>query len=303
MEYDVAIVGGGPAGLAAACYALQAQLRVALVTPTIGGKVSYPFQLRGLPAVESVRGTDLVQQFAAYVESRVTALVLQEAKHVTWCRNGEFQLTLENSELLTARALIVCTGAQPQRLYVPGEHEFIGRGVSFSAISHAQFFRNRNVAVVGGERALNAVLKLSTIAKRVDYILAREHELSDSPLVQRALSDPKILIFREWEVQQIIGDQYVTDLGLVAANGETRQLAVDGVFVELGLLPNNELVHELVELDEAGRIVVNHHCETNVPGLFAAGDVTNVYAEQVPVAIGEGVKAALSAWSYLALHK
>jgi thioredoxin reductase len=233
----------------------------------------------------------------------VTALVLQEAKHVTWCRNGEFQLTLENSELLTARSLIVCTGAQPQRLYVPGEHEFIGRGVSFSAISHAQFFRNRNVAVVGGERALNAVLKLSSIAKRVDYILAREHELSDSPLVQRALSDPKILIFREWEVQQIIGDQYVTDLGLVAANGETRQLAVDGVFVELGLLPNNELVHELVELDEAGRIVVNHYCETSVPGLFAAGDVTNVYAEQVPVAIGEGVKAALSVWSYLALHK
>jgi thioredoxin reductase len=179
----------------------------------------------------------------------------------------------------------------------------MGRGVSFSAISHAQFFRNRNVAVVGGERALNAVLKLSTIAKCVDYIVARERELSDSPMVQRALRDPKIHIFREWEVQQIIGDQYVTGLGLVAVNGETRTIAVDGVFVELGLLPNNDLVHELVEIDEAGRIVVNHHCGTSVPGLFAAGDVTNVYAEQVPVAIGEGVKAALSAWSYLALHK
>jgi thioredoxin reductase len=303
MEYDVAVIGGGPAGLAAACYALQAQLRVALVTPTMGGKVSYPFQLRGLPAVESVRGIDLVQQFATYVEAKVTTFLPMEAKHIALCRNGEFQLTLDNTDLLTARSLILCTGAQPQRLYVPGEYEFMGRGVSFSAISHAQFFRNRNVAVIGGERALDAVAKLSTIAKRVYYILERQRELSDSPLVRRATRDPKITIFRDWEVQRIIGDNFVTDLGLVAANGETRAIAVDGVFVELGLLPNNEMVREFVEVDELGRIIVNHHCETSVPGMFAAGDVTNVYAEQVPVAIGEGVKAALSAWSYLALHK
>jgi thioredoxin reductase len=300
MEYDVAIIGGGPAGLAAACYALQAQLRVALITPTLGGKVSYHFQLRGLPAVESVRGTELVQQFTTYVEAKVTAMIPQQAKSVTLCRNGDFQLTLENSELLSAHSLILCTGAQPQRLYVPGEREYMGRGVSFSAVSHAQYFRNRTVAVVGGERALDAVLKLAANAKRVDYILAREHELSDSPLAENALSDPKILIFRGWEVKEITGDQFVTDLVLVAGNGEVRTVAVDGVFVELGLLPNNELVREFVEIDEAGRVVINNRCETSVPGIFAAGDVTNVYAEQVPVAIGEGVKAALSVWSYLA---
>jgi len=211
-------------------------------------------------------------------------------------------LTLENSELVSARSLILCTGARPQRLYVPGELEFMGHGVSFSAASHAQFFRNRNVAVVGGERALDAALKLAAIAKQVYYILAHESELSPSALVEKALSEPKIVIFREWEVQQILGDQFVTHLGLVGLNGETRSLAVDGVFVELGLLPNNEIVRDVVELDEAGRIVVNNHCETSLPGIFAAGDVTNVYAEQVPVAIGEGVKAALSVWSYLAAH-
>jgi thioredoxin reductase len=303
MEYDVAVVGGGPAGLAATCYALQAQLRVALVTPSLGGKVSYPFQLRGLPAVESVRGSDLVHQFEAYVEAKVTTLLPLEAKHIALCRNGGFQLTLENTELLMTRSLILCTGAQPQRLHVPGEQEFMGRGVSFSAISHAQFFRNRNVAVVGGERALQAVVKLAPIAKRVYYVLARGGELGNSLLAERVQSDPKILILRDWEVQQITGYQFVSGLDLVAANGETRSLAVDGVFVELGLLPNNKLVHDLVETDQADHVVVNHHCETSVPGLFAAGDVTNVYAEQVPVAIGEGVKAALSAWSYLALHK
>jgi thioredoxin reductase len=178
----------------------------------------------------------------------------------------------------------------------------MGRGVSYSASSHAQFFRNRTVAVVGGERALDAALKLAAIAKQVYYILAREDELSPSSLVAKVLSEPKIVLFRQWEVQAILGDDFVTHIGLVGLNGETRSLAVDGVFVELGLLPNNEMVRDIVELEEAGRIVVNNHCETNVPGLFAAGDVTNVYAEQVPVAIGEGVKAALSVWSYLAVH-
>ena len=303
MEYDVVVVGGGPAGLSAACYALQAQLKVALVTPTLGGRVSYPFQLRGLPAVESVRGADLVQQFEAYVEAKITAYLPYEAKRVTVCRNGNFQLTLENTDLISARAMIVCTGAQPQRLYVPGEHEFVGRGVSFSAISHAQFFRKRNVAVIGGERALHAVVKLAAIANRVYYIMAHDREIADSALAESVLHNPKIVIFRDWEVQQVVGDQFVTGLALVATNGETRLLAVDGVFVELGLLPNNDLVHDLVELDNEGRVIVNHHCETSIPGLYAAGDVTNVYAEQVPVAVGEGVKAALSAWSYLSFRR
>lgn len=303
MEYDVLIVGGGPAGLAAACYSLQAQLKVALISPTLGGKVSYPFQLRGLPAVESVRGAELVQQFEAYVEAKLTAMIPYEARKLVQCRNGNFQITLENTDLITGRSLILCTGAQPQRLYVPGEYEFMGRGVSFSAISHAQFFRKRNVAVVGGERAINAVVKLAAIANHVHYIVPQARQLADSALAQIIMNNPKISLYQEWEVQAIHGDQFVTGLALVATNGETRLLPVDGVFVELGLLPNNELVNEIAALDNEGRVIVNHSCETNVPGLFAAGDVTNVYAEQVPVAIGEGVKAALSAWSYLAIQQ
>jgi thioredoxin reductase len=179
----------------------------------------------------------------------------------------------------------------------------MGRGVSFSAISHAQFFRKRNVAVVGGERAINAVVKLAAIANHVHYIVPQARQLADSALAQIIMNNPKISLYQEWEVQAIHGDQFVTGLALVATNGETRLLPVDGVFVELGLLPNNELVNEIAALDIEGRVIVNHSCETNVPGLFAAGDVTNVYAEQVPVAVGEGVKAALSAWSYLAIQQ
>lgn len=302
MEYDVTVIGGGPAGLAATCYALQAQLKVALVSPTLGGKVGYPFQLRGLPAVDNVRGADLVQQFEDYVEVKLTSFLPQEARRIIQLRNGTFQLSMEDSELISTRSIILCTGAQPQRLYVPGEHEFMGRGLSYSAISHAQFFRKRTVAVVGGVRALHAVVKMASIANRVYYILANSREIKDVAIAEQILNNPKISIFHDWEVQEILGDSFVTAISLVATNGETRTLSIDGAFIELGLLPNNELAYDLVELDEEGRVTVDHHCQTSVPGIFAAGDVTNVYAEQVPVAIGEGVKAALSAWSYLSLQ-
>jgi thioredoxin reductase len=300
-EYDVVIAGGGPAGLAAALYAHQAELRVALVAPGLGGKVSYSFQLRGLPAVDSAWGVDLVQQFEGYIEAKLKAFYPQEAKHVALGNDGGFQLTLADTSLISARSLIVCTGAQPQRLYVHGEKEFQGRGVSFSAISHARFFRGRNVAVVGGERALGVIPKLAAIAKRVYFVVAQNSDLSGSHLTENVLRNPKVYVFRDWEVQAISGDGFVTGLDLVAMNGETRTLPVEGVFVEFGLLPNNEIVRDLVSLDEDGHIMANQRCETSLPGLFAAGDVTNVHSEQVPVAIGEGVKAALSAWSYLTL--
>jgi thioredoxin reductase len=302
-DYDVVVIGGGPAGLAAAIYALQAQLRVALVAPGLGGKVSYRFQLRGLPAVESAWGTDLVQQFEMHLEAKLKAFFPQEATHIAQCNSGSFQLTLADTSLISARSLIVCTGARPQRLYVAGEKEFQGRGVSFSAISHAQFFRSRTVAVVGGERGLTAVLKLAPLANRIYYILAQKHGFPHSQLSETVLHNAKVQLFYDWEVQGIVGDEFVTGIDLVGVHGATRTLPVEGVFIEFGLLPNVELVRDLVALDDDGHIVVNQHCETSVPGLFAAGDVTNVHAEQVPVAIGEGVKAALSAWSYLAMQR
>lgn len=302
-EYDMIVVGGGPAGLAATFYGLQAQLNVALVAPSLGGKVSYPFALRGLPAVEAVWGADLTQQFEAHVEAKLKAHFPYEAKQIQPRHDGGFQVTLDDTSLISAHTLIICTGAHPQRLYVEGEMQYFGRGVSFSAISHAPFFRNRNVAVIGGERALPAVQKLTALATRVYYVIARTNDLKRSHIAEQVLRNPKVLLFQEWEVQGISGDEFVTSLDLVGVNGEIRSLPVEGVFVEFGLLPNNELVRDLVALDEHGHIIINQRNETSMPGLFAAGDVTNVHAEQVPVAIGEGVKAALSAWSYLSMRR
>ncbi len=302
-EFDLVIIGGGPAGLTATVYALQAQLKVALIAPTLGGKVSYLFALRDLPTTETVWGAELVRQFETRVEAAREHHIAKEVTSIKQNEGGGFEIKLADASLVNARAIIFCTGAHPQRLYIEGEKEFWGSGVSFSAISHAQFFKGRNVAVVGsGERALVAVLELAALANQVYFILARKRELADIQLAEQVLRHPKITTFQQWEAQRIFGDKFVTGIDLVGANGAVRTLNVEGVFIELALLPNVELVRELVALDEEGHIIINQRCETSIPGFFAAGDVTNVHAEQVPVAIGEGAKAALSAWAYLARH-
>jgi alkyl hydroperoxide reductase subunit AhpF len=302
-EYAVAIVGGGPAGLVAARYALHAQIPVALVAPGLGGKVNYRFALRGMPPVDTVWGAGVVREFEEYVGENLRDFIQQETTRIERLADGRFRIRLADGASLDARTVILTTGASPQRLYVPGEREFTMNGVSYSAISHAPFFRERDVAVVGGgERALVATLELATLARQVYLIAANPQAMAELPAGRRVLKHPKVSVFRHWEVQQIVGDSFVEGINLVGANGETRFLAVEGVFVQFSLMPNIEMVRGLVELDHNGHVIVNELCETSVPGFFAAGDVSSVHAEQVMVALGEGAKAALSAWQYLATN-
>lgn len=302
-DYDIIIIGGGPAGLAAAAYALHAQLSVALVAPDLGGKVSYPFALRDMPARDTVWGASLVRELEMRVRNNLDHHINAEVKQLQRLPDGRFRVHMSAGVEQTARAVVLATGARPQRLYVPGETEYWGRGVSFSAISHAPFFQDRNVAVVGaGRRAVSAVLSLAPLARQVYFIVSRAQELQNTPAASMALNHPKVLTFRNWEVQQIEGDEFVRGIDLVGSNGEIRKLDVEGVFIQFGLLPNNSLVRDFVALDEDGHVIINEHCETSIPGLYAAGDLTNVHAEQVPVSLGEGAKASLAAWEYLALH-
>lgn len=328
-DFDVAIVGGGPAGLIAAAYALHAHLDTAVFTRELGGKVNYPFALRDVARTEPVWGANLVREFEEQItkqsqlhhDRREVLSIRTDAHNLFHLRvgaprsgpgpaDGDENHTGDTPDLkdaqeaqeaeVTARTVIIATGAAPQRLYVSGEKEYWGRGVSFSAVSHAPYFAGRDVAVVGnGRRALVAALELSPICRHIYFIAANAQALSNIPDAQRVQAASNVSIFHNWEVQQILGDEFVTGIGLVGANGETRQLAVEGVFIEFALLPNNEMVRGLVELDHDGYICIDQRCATSVPGLFAAGDVTNIHAEQVLVAMGEGAKAALSAWEYL----
>jgi thioredoxin reductase len=302
--YDVVIVGGGPAGLAAARYCLHAHLNAVIVTPELGGKVNEPFALRDLRPADADWGAPLVTQFEQIVaDAKELPHITQEVVKITQAEAGHFTLRLANESGLDARTVIVATGATPQRLYVEGEKEFLGQGVSFSAISHAPYFAGRDVAVVGGHRrTLLAALELAPIARQVYLMAGLSPSMAQLPAAERLLAVPNVTFFKDWEVQAIVGDEYVTGINLVGINGETRQLAVDGVFVQMALLPNSEAVRDLVELDEEGHVLINQRCETSVPGLFAAGDVTNIHSEQLLAAMGEGTKAALGVWEYLATN-
>jgi NADH-dependent peroxiredoxin subunit F len=300
-SFDIAVLGGGPAGLAAVNYDLFARLNVALISPDLGGAVSYPFTLRGSPAADTVWGAEVVQEFTQKASSDLTHHIHDVADRVEPLDNGAFRLHLAQGGTLQARAVIVCTGVRAQRLFVEGENEYWGRGLSYSAISQAPLFADRDIAIVGGgERAITAARILAPLAHHIYYIMARPQQMTDQENADQVLNHPKISVFRGWEVQQVLGDEFVTGIDLVGINGEVRRLPVEGIFVQFGLLPNNSAVRGLANLDRNGHIIVDEQCTTSVPGLFAAGDVTNVCAEQVIVALGEGAKAALSAWRYLA---
>lgn len=314
--YDIAIVGGGPAGLVAARYCAHARLNATIIAPGLGGKVNYPFALRDLQPDNVVWGAQLVAQFEQIVQNTPgLPHIAQEASKIEYHKNGQensqFTIHLADGTTVQSRAIILATGAAPQRLYVEGEKELWGHGVSFSAVSHAPYFAGRDVAVVGGHRrTLIAALELAPIARQVYLIASLPQAMSQLPEAEQVLALPNVTSFINWEVQAILGDSYVTNISLVGLNGETRQLPVDGVFVQMGLLPNNEVVRDLVdrhdgpriEVGEEGHIIVNQRCETSLPGFFAAGDVTNIHTEQVLAAIGEGAKAALSAWEYIVTH-
>ena len=303
-QFDVIIIGGGPAGVVAARYCLHAQLQAALVTPELGRPISDAFTLRDLPPKENVWGAALIQQFEQEIAANPQLThVSAHATRIQRLGSRHFQVALTDDRTIASRAIILATGAAPQRTYVAGEKEYWGRGVSFSTVSHAPYFAGRDVAVVGGgRRTLVAVLELAQIANRVYLIAAQPQIMAELPEAAKVNAQANVTAFINWEIQEIVGDEFVVGISLVGANGETRQLPVEGIFVDQALLPNNELVRELVELNADGHIRVNHRCETNVPGLFAAGDVTDIQAEQVLVAIGEGSKAALSAWEYLVTH-
>jgi len=300
-EIDLAVIGGGPSGLAATSYALHAQLNVALIAPDLGGKVSFPFALRDVPQRDTVWGASLVREFEEIVRTNLGHHLPTVVSAILPQENGAFDLKLENGSYVRTRAIVLSTGARAQRLFVPGELEYGGKGVSYSAISHAPFFAGKKVAVIGsGTRAVSAVLALTQLSSQVYWVVGQGGNLEKSSAWEMAQRHPKVLVFNEWEVQQISGDDFVNRLVLVGTNGEIREIEVEGVFVQFGLLPNNGLVRELVNLDGEGHIIIDALCNTSVPGIFAAGDVSSVHVEQVPVSLGEGAKAAVSAWKYLA---
>lgn len=289
---DLIIVGGGPAGLTAAVYALNKRLNVLMITEDLGGKTAYGLQVKGYEGHEVIRGSEVVEKFKRQVEYMTSIRQIDRVTHVV-PEEGHYAVFTQSAQKLDTRAVIIATGALPKHLNVPGERQLIGKGLSYSAISHAQLFIDREPAIVGSNmRALHAAAEMANIAKQVHLILPEDGEI-DSPFGKRLQANPKVKIYRS-ALKEIRGTDYVESIVV----GE-QTIPVDGLFIEIGLLPSSKCVADLGVTDVYGRIVVNNRCETSRPGLFAAGDVTNVFIEQVLVAVGEGAKAALCAYEYL----
>jgi len=295
--YDLIIIGGGPAGLTAAVYALYKRIETLLISEDLGGKVSYHLKLKGFEGHEIITGADVVEKFKRQLEYLRFAHRIDRIAKVEPV-NGNFAVLTQSGERLEARAIVVATGATPQRIDVPGERRLIGRGLSYSAVSHAQLFIEREAVLFGsGARALRAAAELANVARHVHLLLPDRGEM-ESPLGKKLRASSNLTVYENAELREIRGEQFVESI-VFQSQGVAREIAVDGLFIELGLIPNSQLVADLGVTDNQGRIVVDCKCATSHPGLFAAGDVTDVFIEQVLICIGEGAKAVLNAYEYL----
>lgn len=295
--YDLIILGGGPAGLTAAIYALRKRLDVLLITKDLGGKTNYRLQLPDLEHHLVINGEEIVNRFANEIEYLDFAHIMDKVEKVERVPDGYRVQTRDGKQHL-ARALIIATGANARRLNVPGEKDFMMRGLCYSAVSYAPLFIGRQTAVIGDTNlALRSAVELAQIAQSVTLILPTPGAL-ESALGRRLQSAANVTLMEGYRVERVEGDEYARRL-VVRKGSEVREVHADAFFVEFDLLPNSKLVAELVECDASGHIQIDVHNRTSAPGIFAAGDVTNAYAEQVLIAIGEGAKAALSAYEYL----
>lgn len=301
VDYDLVIIGGGPAGLTTGLYAARARLNVILIEKAVpGGQVVTTDWVENYPGFpEGITGFDLVQKMTAQAQKfdlniatdEVTALDVSEPIK---------KITLSN-RMIATHALIIAAGASPRKLGIPGEDMFYGRGVSSCATCDGPFFKDRIVAAVGGgDTAVQESLFLTKFARKVYLIHRRDRLRAEAILQERALASAKIEIL--WD-SELTGIQGLTNVETISVrnvkSGDTQKLAVDGCFIWVGILANTAFLPEIIKVDEYGFIVVDANMQTSVPGVYAAGDVRSTPLRQIATAVGDGAIAAFSAEHYI----
>jgi thioredoxin reductase (NADPH) len=296
---DLAIIGGGPAGVTAGIYAKRAMIEVALIEKgLIGGQVALAGEIENYPGFPRISGLELASKLEEHARSVGLEVINGEVLSLT-TRNTVKRIRVDSNEL-EAKAVILASGAEPVKLNVEGEEKLVGRGVSYCATCDGPLFKNKVVAVVGGgDSAVKEAAYLAKIAEKVYLIHRRDKLRAEKIAVHRMLSNPKITPLWSMVVRKIVGESKVEKLLLEhVVTSEAKELKVDGVFIYIGRRPNTSFVQD-VEKDESGYVRVDEKMATSVPGVFAAGDCTSPLWRQVAISVGEGAKAAMSAVRYL----
>ena len=304
--YDLIIVGGGPGGMSAGIYAMRAALKTVLVEKGIpGGQVNLSDEVENYPGFEHISGAELSMKFAEHARAYG---IVEQSEEVTAIEPGlEYHtVKLASGVALRAHAVIIATGGSPRKLGIPGEDELYGKGVSYCAVCDGFFFRGKEVVVVGGgDSACEEALYLAKLASKVYLVHRRDALRASMILQQRVKEDCNIEILWNTVVTEIeSGDDGVNGVMLQdTQTREMRQMPIDGVFIFIGFVPNNQLVPAGTRMNADGFVVTDDKCETNTPGVYAIGDLRERYARQIVLAAGDGCLAALAAAHYVEVRK
>jgi len=296
-EFDVVVVGAGPAGASSAIYSARKGLRTAMIAERIGGQVQDTKGIENLISVPYTEGPKLSAQLAQHVmEYDIKVLEHRRVKSVKV--EGIFKaLELDSGEILRTKNMIIATGAKWRQLDIPGEKEYIGRGVAFCPHCDGPYYKGKDIAVIGGGNSgVEAAIDLAGIVKSVTLVEFNQELKADKILVDKLKSLLNVKIISNARTLNVLGDGAKV-VGLEYEDrscGENKKLELDGVFIQIGLVPNSQFVKGLVEMNKFGEIIVDHKGKTNVPGIYAAGDVTTTPYKQIVIAMGEGAKAALA---------
>jgi len=294
--YDLIIIGGGPAALSAATFALGKRLKPLVIADDFGGKAGWQQRLTGQVDEEYLAGAEAVNVFLQRI-IQAQCTMQDRVRNVTK-QDQCFAVETEHYGVQQAVALMVATGASPIELLVPGARELVGQGLGYSVTTHAHLLAGKVVAVIGNTlRALRGTVELAPTASHV-YLIVPDASLLSAPMAHALRRRSNVEILPGGRVKQIVGSEHVEEV-VVKFHAELRRIAVDAAFVDLGLKPNCGMVRHLLELEPGMFINIDQRNATKVPGLFAAGDVTTAFGEQTLIAIGEGARAALSAYDYI----
>ncbi|MBI5655161.1 FAD-dependent oxidoreductase [Candidatus Uhrbacteria bacterium] len=300
--YETIVIGGGPAGIAAAIYLARQKVKFLMLGGLFGGKTAWSADVENYLGFHLLDGAELTKKFREHLNDYRGSFELKEgemAKKAEKMGKG-FRLTTDGGTY-EARTLLVATGEKNRKLNVPGEDEFMNKGVTYCATCDAPLFKDKVVHVIGGgNSAMDAALFLEKYATSVTIVTVNPELTGDAAMKGKCLVSPKIKVLSSTKTSRILGEQFVSGIGLVGPDGTERTEPTQGVFIEIGLVPEADFI-DFVEKDKQGQIIVDKRNRTSIEGVWAAGDVTDVTEKQIAIAVGEGSKAALDIIDFL--HK